>query len=230
MIQEKGIIRDIFDLQTQTTTNKSDNEAAIVFTFLRDPVVRFLSSVGQMLYMNRVRLFRQCDRLNRLERKFRLRENNTTIAKSQALVHCVLQSMLYPRNKSAANSVTYNVEKQEQTLQNYNYTYVDQHFLPQAIELRARSLEFDIGIHLMPMSEMSSALRVLVGPERQGNHARSSTPEYTQGYYLDPSILTTGMLHVICRQLYAVDVLLLKATRIASTLCDSIPPVGAVKR
>lgn len=201
MIDKMGIVRDIY--YEQKRAGRDNNPVA--FSFVRDPVVRFLSSVGQMLHMGKVKLFQQCDDQTDLLREISIHESNTTIAKSQALVQCMLQSIKSNTEEALAP----------------DFDYIDQHMLPQAFELRARSLEYDIEIHLMSMGEISSTLRTLAGVNKQNKHARSSrVADYTQGYFLETSILTQEIVRDICH-IYAVDVLLLKQTGIATTLCDT---------
>jgi len=64
-------------------------------------------------------------------------------------------------------------QPQPQLQQFPSFQFIDQHLLPQAFELRARSLEYDVGIHLMPISYISSTLKSLVGSVKQRRHACS---------------------------------------------------------
>ena len=231
MIQNLGIVEDIYNRQQQQHQQQqqqqqqqihalpqptSDNDA-IVFSFVRDPVIRFLSSVGQIMHMGKLNLFPACANLSEIEESLAANasSNNATLAKSQALLQCVLESV-----KSSSGSAESTIHHQDGSQPSYNY--IDQHLLPQAYELRARSLEYDIGIQLMPMSHIASTLKTLVGAKKQNRHARSSrVADYTQGYLLEPSVLSDDMIADICN-IYAVDVLLLQTTGIASSLCSSL--------
>ena len=217
MIQSMGIVQDIYDRQSQQQQQQQSSQSgdAIVFSFVRDPVIRFLSSVGQMLHMGKVQLFPKCNNLSRIEQVFAVREPNATLAKSQALVHCILESI------QSTPPIDSSSKENTRQPQSSSFNYIDQHLLPQAFELRARSLEYDLGIELLPMSHISSMLKTLVGAEKQNRHARPSrVADYTQGYLLEASVLTDDMISDICH-IYAVDVLLLQTTSVASSLCDS---------
>ena len=244
MIRDLGVVQQIYDKQIQssssatasslTNTNHHDGAPimnsdadAIVFSFVRDPVIRFLSSVGQMLHMGKIKLFPDCNESHfaKLEHDFLLltKPNNTTIAKSQALVQCMLQSILGQNSPGRVSKDKHEPQKElqgQQHNQSY-YNFIDQHLLPQAFELRARSLEYDIGIRLLDMSsQMSPTLKSLVGPAKQNRHARPSRgADYIQGQYvLEQGILTNDMILAIC-EMYAVDVLLLQITGVSSSLC-----------
>ena len=97
MIDNMGIVRDIYNQQKQ-----GGDDQPVVFSFVRDPVVRFLSSVGQMLHMGKVKLFPRCIDQSEILKELSLQESNTTIAKSQALVQCMLKSMA-PAKSSSPN-------------------------------------------------------------------------------------------------------------------------------
>jgi len=66
MIETQGIVQNIYDRQYQTiqpninNNSSSSSNDAIIFSFVRDPVMRFLTSVGQMLHMGKIQLFPAC--------------------------------------------------------------------------------------------------------------------------------------------------------------------------
>ncbi|CAB9525957.1 expressed unknown protein [Seminavis robusta] len=235
MIKDMGIIRDIH-IRQQRQSAEDSNPDAVVFSFVRDPVIRFLSSVGQIRHMGmgKVKLFRKCH--NVLAREATFEEpslndrqdepTNATIEASRALVQCMLDSIKDSiTTTSTTNTSSHYTAHELSSPPPPEYNYIEQHMLPQAYELRARSLEHDISIHLMGMKQISSTLQTLVGIGSKNRHARSSRAnDYTHGYYLYASILTDEMIADIC-QIYAVDVLLLKSTGLDSTLCDRVPGV-----
>jgi Sulfotransferase family len=244
MISDLGIIQDIYRRQQQDQLHVlGDNNNAVVFSFVRDPVIRFLSSVGQIRHMGhqKVRLFTKCNGLmisaqepaesdSISMQEGQQHDNNVTIARSQALVRCMLDSI---RSSSASTAESFTNKTNNNNHDDVEiYSYIDQHMLPQAYELRARAHELDVNIHVMSMTEMiGPTLATLLGDSgRQDRHSRSSRgTDYTHGYHLEPEILTKKMIIDICR-IYAVDVLLLQTTRLAPTLCETVADTDYPRR
>jgi hypothetical protein len=148
-----------------------------LFTFLRDPVSRFLSGVSQALKLNRLY---PCN----------------VRSDTNELLECVLSKM------SAKN------------------TFLDEHLIPQAFSLYKGVMGLDLGITVMDLPHISTALKGL-GIKTEARARRNIG--LVQGFNLSSSsvsLLTPSLVQHIC-QLYQVDVLLLKATRVSKSICDN---------
>lgn len=150
-----------------------------IFTFLRDPVPRFLSSIGQALRLGRLH---PCN----------LRSNGTI-----ELVLCVLAKI------------------------NKTQSFLDEHLIPQAFELYMGMMGLDLGVTVMDLPHLSTALEGLFGPSFLESHSavRRKSPTLVQGFNLSQALLPPTVIFQIC-QLYRVDVLLLQMTQVSTTICN----------
>lgn len=169
------------------------------FTFLRDPVTRFLSGMGQVLnkFMYGI-----------LTDSFPLAPCFYSNLSTTEMLDCSLEELM-PMVDSPNNSEA---------------KFYDFHLLPQSFLLRDFSGELDISIMVMDMKHIQNVLHTLIPhPPVEGatdNLERtfwarpSRSADYTGGYDLkNPEILTMEQKRQICR-LYHMDVKLLAATKV----------------
>mmetsp|Transcript_31798 Transcript_31798/g.77008 ORF Transcript_31798/g.77008 Transcript_31798/m.77008 type:complete len:401 (+) Transcript_31798:1268-2470(+) len=174
------------------------------YTFLREPISRFLSGLGQVLHKYDVGI---------LDNGFEMAKCFSSKYPTSKMLDCSIAKLM-PTVDS------------KQSLENYNY--LDFHLLPQAFLLRDFTGEQDVSIMVMDMVHIRSVLSTLlphpaveeVGTEHQIPNDRkfwgrkSRSKDYTGGYDLtNPDILTTEQKRMVC-QLYRMDVMLLSQTKV----------------
>ena len=132
-------------IQQQTNPNIQ------LFTYIRDPINRFLSSLGQILN-SPIGIIRRSG----------ISPCHTTSITTMQLIHCVLTKMENNINNNINNDVTASNNDGNKNLtysrvhddsHSYNYyNYLDEHFVPQIYELYVGLYELDIGISIMDMT------------------------------------------------------------------------------
>lgn len=176
---------------------------AVLFTFMRDPVSRFLSSLGQMLSMHQRVKLKPCINI----------ANNT-----DELMHCVLDKIEAKGIFDPASGNGYRRGNRPVT-----YDFLDQHLTPQSIELLSSVQNTDLSPMVMPMDEMSVFLEACTeGPPKK---MRSVSHNTTVGkFYVDESVLTPELVARIC-SVYHWDVEFLQQQLhgMVPTVCDDIP-------
>ena len=175
------------------------------FTFLREPITRFLSGLGQVLNKYKT---------GKLSKSFPLAVcfADNTNATSQML-DCVLEKMSAMLNDDNQLSIPDDHQ--------YPNQFFDFHLLPQSFLLRDFTGELDIGIMVMSMKEniqpILEMLLLLASKHYYSKqfHARPSrNAVYTGGHDLSSAtILTSKQQYSICR-LYRMDVELLVQTKV----------------
>jgi hypothetical protein len=196
--------RDALQPQQQTVES--------IFTFLRDPIERFLSSLGQVL-QGPVGIMR-----NSISPCY---QSMTTAA----LIECVLDKMEgHPEQeqtpKDSAGIAT--VSTLSSSFSSKRTSFLDQHFAPQSYELYSGILGYDIGIAVFDLRDsLSWIVEELGGSANQKpiNSAVGSAVWRFPQFQLSTSVLTSSMKRRICT-LYQPDVLLLRETGVTSTSCD----------
>jgi hypothetical protein len=212
---------------SETASSSSSSPAAVVFTFVRCPVQRFLSAVGQLLSARHrfERHFGSCD-LDPNE--------NPTIATTTATATAT-------SSDSAMESLHHTMDDTRRLLQctldileksvqeNGPSSFLDVHLEPQVYQMRKSVNSVDVGILILDLSHISSVLSIL-RPRSANLHKRSSTStKYTGGHDLSSTgtaggadgagvLLSDELVQQICR-IYAVDVQMLQLTSVSPTLC-----------
>lgn len=173
------------------------------YTFLREPITRFLSGMGQVLHKYDVGI---------LDNGFEMAICFSSKYPTAEMLDCSIKKMM-PTVDS------------EQSLENYKY--LDFHLLPQAFLLRDFTGEQDLSIMVMDVAHIRSVLNTLLPhPAVEGGGTeeipidrkfwgrKSRNTDYTGGYDLtNPDILTTEQKRMVC-QLYRMDVMLLSQTKV----------------
>jgi hypothetical protein len=172
---------------------------AVVFTFVRCPVQRFLSAVGQLLSARHrfQRHFASC-----LEPKKDQTESVTaaSLFDTQIMLKCTLEIL------------------EESVQANGPGSFFDVHLEPQAFQMRTGVVDMDVGILILDLAHISNVLSV-IRPSSSTIHRRPSTrKEYTGGYDLSAEVLTEELVHQICR-IYAMDVQVLQLSSVAPIMC-----------
>jgi hypothetical protein len=196
---------------TASETASSSSSPAVVFTFVRCPVHRFLSAVGQLLSARHrfERHFGSCDPNPNQTTATTTTSSDTVeslhnIDDTRRLLQCTLDIL----------------EKSVQT--NGPSSFLDVHLDPQVYQMRTSVNDKDVGILVLDLKHISNVLSIL-RPRSANLHKRSSTSKtYTGGYDLsaavDGVLLTDELVQQICN-IYAVDVQMLQLTSVCPTLC-----------
>jgi hypothetical protein len=186
--REQQLGRQIFENQTMTILSQArlDQQkqqqgptTMPIFTFLRDPISRFLSSVGQALKLNKLRA---CTKPLDNQKKDTL-----------VLLDCILSKI---QDKDS---------------------FLDEHLEPQAFELYHGMMGLDLNVQVMDLKSMDIILGQWLGSSRLGV-SRRQTKGLVVGFNLSTALLTTELIHRICR-VYQMDVLLLQETKVSTTIC-----------
>ncbi|CAJ1966621.1 unnamed protein product [Cylindrotheca closterium] len=173
------------------------------YTFLREPISRFLSGMGQVLH----------------------KYNDGILDNGFEMARCF--SIGYPTSEMLDCSLAKLMPTVDSEQRLQNYKYLDFHLLPQAFLLRDFTGEQDISIMVMDMAHIPSVLNVLLPhPAAEGGVTeqipkdrkfwgrKSRSKDYTGGHDLtNPEILTTEQKRMICL-LYQMDVMLLAQTKV----------------
>ena len=227
------------NVAVNSMNQKRDLVVSPIFTFLRDPVSRFLSSIGQALQLNGLG---SCRRKHDKMRKDQNHENKYHSTDSQ-------------QTQPSANVMTIELLDCVLAKIESNQFFLDQHLLPQSFQLYTAVMDFDIGIAVMDLStQLTPLLRDLsstVGdyhhyhqriagrrhqPEDSSSswrttgdayqtissgvsHRRRKSPTIVQGYNLSLSLLTPSIKSRIC-SIYHMDVLMIQMTNVTTTICS----------
>jgi hypothetical protein len=190
----------------------SSSSPAVVFTFVRCPVQRFLSAVGQLLSARHrfERHFGSCD------------PNPTTTTATTTTSSDTVESLHTLDDTRRLLQCTLDIlEKSVQV--NGPSSFLDVHLEPQVYQMRTSINSMDVGILVLDLKHISNVLSIL-RPRSASLHKRSSTSKtYTGGYDLsmdtvDGVLLTDELVQQICN-IYAVDVQMLQLTSVSPTLC-----------
>jgi hypothetical protein len=199
-----GKLSEIAASQHNEASETSSSSPAVVFTFVRCPVQRFLSAVGQLLSARHRfdRHFYSCD-----PDQTETTSTSDTVVERQSLVDTqrLLQCTLGILEKSVqANGPS---------------SFMDVHLEPQVYQIRTGVNSMDVGIMILDLKHISSVLSIL-RPRSANLHKRSSTSKkYTGGYDLSTAgVVTDELVQQICR-IYAVDVQMLQLASVSPTLC-----------
>lgn len=169
---------------------------AVVFTFVRCPVERYLSAIGQLL-KSRPRFDRS---FSECVDSSKTTKNPASTLETLQLVQCTLDILESSVDK------------------NRHASFLDVHLEPQVYSMRAAVNSKDVAILLIDLSSISSVLQLL-RPANTGTRRRKSTGnKYTGGYRLTTNILTRAVTQQICR-IYATDVQLLRESSMVTTQC-----------
>ena len=228
---------------------RSDNSIldlnVIIFTFTRDPVHRFLSSLGQIL-RGPIGIIKRT-----------IAPCHAISMTTSQLIDCVLTKM-EQKAASVTNSKSTGKDKISDTATTttntsgqYHYfpSYLDQHFAPQVYELFHGLFELDIGVVVLDMEASLSNVIVQLnscsGDDRgsirncsnrgdgrsssfrSGPHINTAigvVDNYPQ-FNLIPSILTSQMKDRICR-LYEMDVMMIREMGFLTATTCIEPTVG----
>jgi hypothetical protein len=170
------------------------------FTFLREPISRFLSGLGQVMNKHKT---------GKLPDDFALAGCFANSNTSQML-DCTLQKMLAMLDNTAS-------ALSPDTEGGVSNQFMDFHLLPQAFLLRDFTGEQDIGIMVMDMENIQPILELLLPVRQRRNFwARPSRgADYTGGHDLSrmDDVLTLGQRIEICK-LYRMDVELMMTTNV----------------
>jgi hypothetical protein len=175
---------------------------AFAYTFLRDPVTRFLSGLGQVL--NKFKT-------GKLSQSFQLSPCFSKTLSTSAMLDCSLEKLLPMMDAN----------------QSEEFRFYDFHILPQAFLLRDFTGEQDISMIVMDMNHIPHVLEALLPSntkaERRWWARQSRNVDYTGGHDLsNPSILTKLQRRKICH-LYQMDVELLANTNVLPhNLCSRL--------
>ena len=185
-----------------TARQEQQRRTAIAFTFLREPISRFLSGLGQVLHKYYVS--RKLNPALDINKCFTIQQGGTDSDASSStllLIDCVLDLMIE------------------------NKQFYDFHLLPQLFLLRDFTGELDIEMLVMDVSQIDKVLSMLlpqprkeVGNDVQQRRRKRARPSrfsnYTGGHDLNVEQLTTKQIQKIC-QIYYMDVDLLIATGVS---------------
>ena len=162
-----------------TTGNCPKYKTVRTFTFLRDPVKRFLSSLAQVL---KLRVWHK-----RLHPCY---EHNMT----EQLVDCVLDKL-------------------------ETGSFPEMHLAPQSFELYKQVMGYDIEIDVMDLSKIGEVLLQLGGAvvQKERSTAGSFIRRFPQ-FKLTMEVMSASRTQRVCK-IYAADVAMIRATKVASTLC-----------
>jgi hypothetical protein len=140
-------------------------DAPFFFSFVRDPAVKFLSGVGQILANVHGK---SNDNLSVLMPCFRsIQDDSNNVSNILSMLHCVLDKMI--TKPESSNGTWTNTSS---NLLNY----FDMHTLPQVFELYNGILDHDnIPIYLMDLSSLDSFFQVCNATPPLKQHARSTT-------------------------------------------------------
>jgi hypothetical protein len=180
---------------------QSRSNAAFAFTFLRDPVSRFLSGMGQVLNKYKFGI---------LTESFALAPCFESDLSTSDMLDCSLEQLM-PMIDKGPNEP--------------EFKFYDFHLLPQAFLLRDFTGEQDISLMVMDMKHIQNVLDTLIPHPPEGDNSSaqrrfwarpSRSANYTGGHDLkNPQLLTVEQKKLICR-LYHMDVKLLAATKVLS--------------
>jgi Sulfotransferase family len=186
-----------------------------IFTFLRDPIERFLSSLGQVLQ----------GPIGRMRKSISPCYHSMTTA---ALIECVLDKMEgHPEQEqtsehSTSIATTVSTLTSSSSFSSKRTLFLDQHFAPQSYELYSGILGYDIGIVVLDLRDSLSWIVEELGGSANHkpiNSAVGSAVWRFPQFQLSTSALTSAMKRRICT-LYQPDVLLLRETGVTSTSCE----------
>jgi hypothetical protein len=180
---------------------QSKSNGVFAFTFLRDPVSRFLSGMGQVLNKYKFGI---------LTESFALAPCFSDDLSTSEMLDCSLAELIPMIDKGPNEPEFY---------------FFDFHLLPQAFLLRDFTGEQDISLMVMDMKHIQNVLNTLIPHPPEGDNSSaerrfwarpSRSVNYTGGHDLkDPQLLTIEQKRLICR-LYHMDVKLLAATKVLS--------------
>jgi hypothetical protein len=180
---------------------QSRKMGAFGFTFLRDPVSRFMSGMGQVLNKYKIGIIRE---------DFELAPCFQDELSTSGMLDCSLEKLMPMIDKDPNEP---------------EFRFYDFHLLPQAFLLRDFTGEQDISLMVMDMKHIPNVLDTLIPHPPEGDNSsdprvfwarQSRSADYTGGHDLkSPELPTMEQKRLICR-LYHMDVKLLAETKVVS--------------
>jgi hypothetical protein len=207
--QERALGRQAFENQTFSILKRiieTAQHSMPFFTFLRDPVPRFLSSIGQALQLNRLG---PCHHHHHHHHHHHAQQNNNNSRDTtEELLDCVLNQIQETKS------------------------FLDEHLEPQAFELYHGMMGLDLTIKVMDLPAIGRVLNQLVVGSSSSTQATTTTTTTTvsrrktrsvmAGFNMSLSVLTPSLRQRIC-EIYQMDVLLLQQTGgVSRTICDDV--------
>ncbi len=185
-------------------------DTMMAFSFVRDPVTRFLSGVGQVLVNQDFDpLFPHCrnkgDDVGRVV-------NATATAR---VTHDIPSATTVMTN-AMLDCVITTIQKER--------SYLNEHLEPQTFELYRGVRELDIPVLLLPLPYISALVQHAGMNATRRRSVAMEQDGLIQEYWLKRDMLTRSVVSRIC-ELYEMDVRLLQMTRVARTSC---PPVSDI--
>lgn len=199
---EDGHIEDFTPRAENLLQRVANTPDAILFTFMRDPVTRFLSGLGQILRMPRKKNLRPCP---------------STANNFQQLMECVLDQI---EGNLSHNSST--PAQPSDSGSSIDLNFLDLHLLPQTIELLSAVKGSYLPVMIMPLDQLGQFLKLCASSD-PNKHIRSQSHNKTAGKFLvDESALTPSIVRRICNA-YHWDIKFLKQQLDGDipTLCDN---------
>ena len=197
-----------FDEQAENLLQKVvDTPRSFLFTFVRDPVTRFLSGVGQLLRMPRKRLFQPC---------------LTISSNTEELLDCVLSLMERSLNQ---DKLGFNESSSGARRQGLNadvtLNFLDEHLVPQSMALLKAVKGSYLPVMVMPLQEMNVFLQLCTTSQPKKRRSKSHTK--AGKFLIHEGALTPSLIARICR-VYSWDVEFLdkELHGLVSTPCNII--------